>query len=61
MKSCAGCHVGPDDECEAGCPASLLVNCGWSPEQAERILDGPGDVDELILYEGRWATRTLDE
>lgn len=38
---CAGCHVGPDDECIPGCPATLLVNVGWSPERAAEILAGP--------------------
>lgn len=40
MKSspCPGCHVGADDECEAGCPATTLVLIGWTPEQAEDIL-----------------------
>jgi len=40
MKSCAGCGVGPDDECEPGCVASVLVRVGWTPEQAEDILSG---------------------
>lgn len=40
MTGCPGCHVGPEDECEAGCPASLLVRLGWTPEQAEDILSG---------------------
>ena len=40
MKSCAGCGVGPDDECEPGCVATVLVRVGWSAEQAEDILLG---------------------
>lgn len=37
---CPGCHVGPDDECEAGCPATGLERIGWTREQAADILAG---------------------
>ncbi len=40
MTRCPGCHVGPEDECEAGCPATLLVRIGWTAEQAADILEG---------------------
>ena len=50
---CPGCHVGPDDECEAGCMATRLEAIGWSRDQARDILEGklprPGPVLNMVV------------